>query len=257
MPQSQERGRSSKLLLHATLEALNRPYRVTPAMVVLVCLVPLYIFIPAVLFPGRTLHTPGVWVDEVIPLFPTWAFVYGALYLFLIVLPVLILRDEEHIRRTVLAYLLVWVSAYICFIAYPTVLPRPQVLARDALGAWGLGLLYSADPPYNCFPSLHVAHSFVSAFACYRLHRPLGVACGVAASLVGLSTLLTKQHYVLDVAAGILLALIAYVALLRRYSPAGIRQLDRQVATTLAVGLLSTLLFAVAGLYVLHHLRVG
>jgi membrane-associated phospholipid phosphatase len=146
-------------------------------------------------------------------------FVYAALYLFLIVLPVLVVRDEQHIQHTVWAYLFVWLSAYGIFICYPTVASRPVELKGDGFGVWGLGLLYSADPPYNCFPSLHVAHSFVSAFTCLRLHRAVGlVSCG-AALLVGVSTMLTKQHYILDVVAGVVLAFIAYVAFLRNVHP--------------------------------------
>lgn len=45
----------------------------------------------------------------------------------------------------------------------------------------GLRALYSPDPPYNCFTSLHVAHSFVSALTSYRVHRSLA-ASGVRSS---------------------------------------------------------------------------
>ena len=61
-----------------------------------------------------------------------------------------------------------------------------------------------------CSPTWHVAHSFVSALSCWRVHRGVAVAAVLCASLVGVSTLFTKQHYVLDVMAGIVLALIAY-----------------------------------------------
>ncbi|HEX7183834.1 MAG TPA: hypothetical protein VF756_18540, partial [Thermoanaerobaculia bacterium] len=78
------------------VESLTRPYRVTLSMVVLVLLVPFYVFIPE-LMPGRTLHSPELAWDRVIPLQPAWALVYAALYLFLILLPVLVVRQEEQI----------------------------------------------------------------------------------------------------------------------------------------------------------------
>lgn len=56
-------------------------------------------------------------------------------------------------------------------------------MVGEGFAVWGLRALYRADPPCNCFPSLHVAHSFVSA-------------------LVAMSTVFIKQHYVLDVIAG-------------------------------------------------------
>ena len=234
------------------VETLTRPYRVTAPMVVLVSLIPFYIFIPELL-PARTLHAPELPLDRLVPLEPGWALVYGALYLFLIVLPVLAVRHEEHIRRTVLAYLTVWSVAYVCFMAFPTVAPRPAEVAGEGFGLWGLRILYSADPPYNCFPSLHVAHSFVSALTCYRLHRGVGMAAMIAATLVGVSTLFTKQHYVVDVVAGLFLAWLAYAVFLRGYPRQGIPELDRRVAPVLALGLLGIVGLGVAGFWVLYQ----
>ena len=95
---------------------------------------------------------------------------------------------------------------------------------------------YEADPPYNCFPSLHVAPSFVSALACSRLGRGLGAASLSAALLVQVSTLFTKQYYVVAVAAGVLLAGVAFLVFLRRYPPASASS-DRRVTAVLAAGL--------------------
>ena len=130
------------------VQTLTRPYRVTSSMVVLVLLVPFYIVI-AELMQGRTLHVPELALDRALPLQPAWALVYGSLYLFSILLPVLVVRQEEHIRRTVRAYLMVWIAAYICFLMYPTVAPRPAKVTGEGFVVWGLRFLYSAHPPYN------------------------------------------------------------------------------------------------------------
>ena len=196
-------------------EALTRPYPVRWPMVLLVALVPLYLFIPDFALDD-TFHAPELALDRMIPVQPVWSLVYGALYMFLIVLPVLVVRHDEHIRRTVFAYLTVWLTSYVVFLVYPTVAPRPEVVTGDGFAAWGLRGLYGADPPYNCFPSIHVAHSFVSALTCLRVHRGLGIVSIFCATIVGISTLYTKQHYVVDVIAGALLAIVAYLIFLRR-----------------------------------------
>jgi len=215
-------------------DSLRRPYRVTLPMVLLVCLVPGYLVIAAAV-EDRTLHTPAVGLDHLLPLVPAWSLVYGALYAFLIILPVFVVRREALIRRTVSAYLLVWITSFLVFWLYPTAAPRAESFAGDGFAAWGLGFLYDADPPYNCFPSIHVAHSFVSAFACSRVHTTLGRVATVAAGLVALSTLLTKQHYVLDVAAGAALAGIAWLIFLRGYPRNAVPAAERRLAPGFAL----------------------
>ena len=234
------------------IESLTRPYPVTISMAVLVSLVPFYIFIAQVA-RGRTLHVPELALDRAVPLQPIWALVYGSLYLFLILLPVLVVRQEQHIRRTVQAYLMVWITAYLCFLAYPTRAPRPAEVIGEGFVVWGLRFLYGADPPYNCFPSLHVAHSFVSALTCYRVHRGVGVAAALCALLVGVSTLYTKQHYVLDVIAGTLLAWVAHVVFLRNYPREEIPELDRRLAPVLGLCIIGIIGLGVACFWIAYR----
>lgn len=215
-------------------EALVRPYRVTPAMVLLVSLVPVYLLIAE-----RTHMVPAAMpelgLDRLIPLVPTWALVYGALYLFLILLPVFVLQDRDLIDRTVRAYLSVWLLSFAVFILYPTVAPRPDEVEGTGFAAWGLRFLYDADPPYNCFPSLHVAHSVVSALACARVHRPLGCFAMLCAVLVATSTLFIKQHYAADVLVGALLAVVACAVFFRGHSRENVPERERRPAPALAL----------------------
>jgi membrane-associated phospholipid phosphatase len=203
-------------------------------MILLVSLVPFYLLI-ARRARGGPVFAPELTLDRLLPLVPVWALIYGAVYAFLILLPVFVVQRSELIRRTVWAYITVWSVAYACFVLYPTIAPRPELVTADGFAAWGLRFLYDADPPYNCFPSIHVAHSFVSALACHRVHRPLGHVAVVCASLVAIATLLTKQHYVADAIGGIVLALVAHAVWLRGYARANIPDPDRRVAPGLAL----------------------
>jgi membrane-associated phospholipid phosphatase len=236
-------------------QSLARPYRVTIPMVLLVALVPLYIFLPELARP-ETRYIPELALDRAIPLMPIWALVYGALYVFLILLPIFVVRQEAQIRRTVFAYLLIWITAYVFFVVYPTEAPRPARVIGEGFAMWGLRILYSSDPPYNCFPSLHVAHSFVSALTCSRVHRSLGIVATICASLVALSTLFTKQHYVLDVIAGVFLAAFAYALFLRNYPRDQIPLFDRSVAPALALCIAGLVTLGLAG-YWLAYLWLG
>lgn len=235
--------------------SLTRPYPVSIPMVVLVSLVPLYIFI-AELMPGRALHVPALAVDRAVPLLPAWALVYGSLYLFLIVLPVFVVREKEQIRRTVFAFLLVWLVAYACFLVYPTVAPRPVKVIGQGFDVWGLRFLYSADPPYNCFPSIHVAHSVVAALACSRVHRGVGIGAALCAALVAVSTLFTKQHYTADVIGGVALAFAAYALFLRNAPRERVPELDRRLAPVFAFGTIGIVGLGLACFWVAYEVTL-
>ena len=138
-------------------------------------LAPLY-FVIVALTRGRATYAPEVALDRALPLQPEWMIVYGSLYIFVIVLPVLVVRQATLFRRAMQAYLLVMVVAYVGFVLYPTAAPRPDEVVGTGFAAWSLRLAYALDPPYGCFPSLHVAYAFVSALTCYRVHRGVGMA---------------------------------------------------------------------------------
>ena len=219
-------------------------------MVVLVLLVPLYLFLPD-LTPVTTAYVPELPWDRLIPLQPAWSLVYGALYAFLIVLPVIVVHDAEQIRRTVHAYLFVWLTAYLFFLFFPTVAPRPAEVIGEGFGVWGLRSLYAADPPYNCFPSLHVAHSFVSALTCRRVHRGVGTVAVACAVLVAVSTLFSKQHYIADVVGGALLAVVAYLLFLRG-DREPIAEHERRVAPALALMTLAVVSIGLVCFWVIY-----
>jgi membrane-associated phospholipid phosphatase len=214
--------------------AITRPYPVTAPMVLLVSLVPFYL-VMAAYARGSVAHVPELALDRLLPVVPAWAFVYGALYAFLILVPVFVVQQPEMIRRTVWAYITVWSVSYVVFWAYPTTAHRPEHVPGDDFAAWGLRFLYDADPPYNCFPSIHVAHSGVSALAVVRVHRGLGIVAVSSAALVALATLLTKQHYIVDVVAGAALAGASVAVWFRAFPSATIPDRDRRLAPALAL----------------------
>ena len=133
---------------------------------------------------------------------------YFSHYVFL-PLSLLALRREDVFERTLRAMVIAAALSDAIFFFYPT-----TILRSDAPGAL-FALLRGLDAPTNCFPSQHVALACVGAWGLWedRLSwAPLGAAW-VAAICV--STVLTKQHYAVDVPSGALLAALS-VLLSRR-----------------------------------------
>lgn len=214
----------------------------------LVSLAPMY-FIITSLTRGWPAHTPELALDRAVSLQPAWMLVYGSLYVFIGVLPLMVVRPPELFRRTLAAYLAVMLFAYAGFLAYPTLAPRPDVVPGDGFAAWSLRLTYQLDTPYGCFPSLHVAWAFVSALACYRVHAGVGWVAAGWATLIGVSTLYTKQHYVVDVIVGAAAAFVAYAVFIRTYSRDAVTAADRLAAPKRALAAAGLFAILVGGLW--------
>ncbi|WP_340371943.1 phosphatase PAP2 family protein [Peribacillus sp. FSL E2-0218] len=106
----------------------------------------------------------------------------------------------------------------ICFLIYclwQSTVPRPEVMGNDIF-AHLMRVVYSHDQPVNCLPSIHVLTTFIMMIVVHkRREQHKWEHAGVTAfgTLIILSTLFTKQHAVLDVLAGILLACGMYAAI--------------------------------------------
>lgn len=214
---------------------------------------PLY-FVIGALTQGRPIYVPATALDRALSVRPAWMIVYGSLYVFVVLLPLFVVRERDLLRCAMKAYLLVMIVSYVGFLLYPTAAPRPAQMPADGFWAWSLRLAYSLDTPYNCFPSLHVAYAFVSALTCYRVHRGVGAAAALWAGLIGLSTLYAKQHYAVDVIAGALAAYVAYVLFLRSYPRELVAERDRRRAPVRALAVVPIFAIVVAGFRIAYQI---
>jgi len=88
---------------------------------------------------------------------------------------------------------------------------RPTVMPRENLFTAAIALLYRVDTCTNVFPSGHVIGSVGTALAWWDCSNSRAVRLGAAvlAALICASTVLIKQHALLDVAGGLALSLAA------------------------------------------------
>ena len=160
-------------------------------------------------------------LDRLIPFQPQALFVYFTLWLYVGVAPGLELSFTELVVYGL------WVGALCltglaCFYFWPTQVPP---LAIDVSGFPGFATLQGVDAAGNACPSMHVA---VAMFTVIRLDDVLRRA-GTPGYLrlinrvwfvaIAASTLMVKQHVVLDVIAGALLG-IAFALPSMRWRPA-------------------------------------
>jgi membrane-associated phospholipid phosphatase len=155
---------------------------------------------------GRAAHTLFLPGEDRLPFLPIFEYLYALTY-FMPALLIATVRDYASFRRLVRAYGLTLLIAYTTYLLYPVYFERPH-LEVSSFHTWLLSLEY-LDKPYNHFPSLHVALSWL-AFHASQVSRRSRVGLGVLATSISVSTVFVKQHYIVDVLYGVALAWVAW-----------------------------------------------
>lgn len=143
-----------------------------------------------------------------IPFVSETVFVYVTVYpLFL--LPLLLLEDPKELAAYDIAQVAGLTVSYVTYIVFPVSFPRESVEIVN-FSTFVVSILHSADPAWNCFPSTHCTTCSIAAVALWRYDTRLGIWAILSTFAICLSTLFTKQHYVVDVVAGVGIGLVFY-----------------------------------------------
>ncbi len=167
----------------------------------------------------------GVWYfawERRIPFVPILIVPYLSLDAFFVVAPFLC-RDRAELGAFVRRVSLAVAAAGVFFL----VMPLRFAFARPAVHGW-TGVLFTAfgafDRPFNLFPSLHIALAAILVDTYARHTRgPVRVALWVWFALIGVSTVATYQHHVIDVAGGLLLGTLVFYGVRERGTGALLR----------------------------------
>ncbi len=165
-------------------------------------------------------------LDAAVGFQPVTLSLYISLWLYVTLPPAL-----QSTRRDLIYYGLavaaLCVAGLICFLFWPTAIPATNI---DWENYYGFSILKGVDAAGNACPSLHVATAVFSGVWLNRQLSEIGaprfVSIGNWLWCVGIvySTLATKQHVALDMAAGVALGMFAAiltVALLPRPNQQG------------------------------------
>lgn len=157
-------------------------------------------------------YLPLLPIDEKMPFVPASFLIYMSDY-FIFVFVILLHRTRNefhHLSR------MCFVTLVICgmfFIFYPTTYPRPEYpQVANAIVQFAMDTVRQLDSPRNCFPSMHVALTGVATYSVRNRSKPLFFFVLIWTLLVYVSTLTTKQHYIMDVVGGVgVLIVVAFL----------------------------------------------
>lgn len=157
---------------------------------------------------------PMTALDHAIPFVPWTVWLYGTIT-WTSLLAWLTVRERADAARLMSAIAIASAACAVVFIVWPTTFPRdlyPLPAGLDARTMAELAELRDDDSPSNCFPSLHVALAWGIALTWATWLRPKALRAlpVLWALVVSVTTITTKQHYVIDVPAGMAVGLLAF-----------------------------------------------
>jgi len=153
-------------------------------------------------FPVHTLPLSAI--DRAIGFHPAgWVWVYQSFYLLLNLVPWLA-REPFELKRYLRGFVIVSIVSFACFVTYPIRGPQPD--PHDAGGMYWV--LRQYDVTLNSLPSLH-AGLLVYTVCFARRIGVLRISFIVWTMLILYATLATKEHYLIDIVAGSVLAFLA------------------------------------------------
>ncbi|MEW5737955.1 MAG: phosphatase PAP2 family protein [Myxococcota bacterium] len=159
---------------------------------------------------GTPRSLPMTALDEAVPFLPATVFVYVSDYVLAFV-AFLSLKRRENVHRFLWVFMTCVAVAGVIHWVYPTAYPRERFPVPEdahALSRLALTVLRFFDSPNSCLPSLHVATATGSAVLVRRENPRLSWWLFGWALLVAASTLTAKQHYAIDVAAGLAMLVV-------------------------------------------------
>jgi membrane-associated phospholipid phosphatase len=177
-------------------------------LIIILALLMVYFPINRLVIGGWALSLP---IDKYIPLYPPSLIPYLIGSFLFVAFPIWasLYSEKYQFEAFVISFLTATIISYIIYLTLPTFVIRPDVHSQDYFSK-AVSLLYQNDYPHNSSPSGHTFYTLVS-FLYIKLWKPKvqGIALTIALMIIT-STLLTKQHYVLDVISGLILGFIAY-----------------------------------------------
>lgn len=172
---------------------------------------------------GHTLEATWdarTWLDDRIPLVPAFILFYMLGYVFVLV-PAFLLRSRQDFDAGIAVFVGMLLLAFLCFQFFPVYMHKLPPLGGDFLSALTRHQQI-ADVPYNNVPSLHVALNLFAWMLIFFQARRAALWWLPLPVCIVLSTVLVKQHMVIDVLGGIVLAACGFIAWrwLRQHSAA-------------------------------------
>jgi len=173
-----------------------------------------YFLIQSVIASGHNLLTS---LDQLIPFIPEFIWIYHTLIPVFIATTMILIERKSVFYTAFFSVLLASVIMNLFYVYFPVAYPREMwQLTEPSWSGFFVELTRQVDGANNAFPSGHVTLSCLLTLLVgltnfakrYNWLQPL---YAIWAMLIAVATLVLKQHFIVDVASGLALALMCYL----------------------------------------------
>lgn len=166
---------------------------------------------------------PKIPFDDKIPLVPIFVIIYLFSYVFWICGPIAASKtSKENFINFLFVILISYFIGFLILWFAPTRMNRVDEGLMDYANSgkpfsWLLGIVYGSDGgewAWNLFPSYHCLISLCCFIGVHRqkeIHIGFRIYSLVMVILISMSTVFTKQHYIVDIFGGLSIPIIVYI----------------------------------------------
>jgi membrane-associated phospholipid phosphatase len=176
------------------------------------------LYVPINSYTNSSANVLSLPLDGRIPLIPLFVVPYLSFFLFLpwTLLSFMVTRNKLY-REMCYSLMIASFVSYAIYMLYHTTIVRPHVTGLG-IASRLVAFLYLVDPPFSCFPSLHSSLSTIAVVHWFRSASRVRYVVLTWGVLIIVSTVMIKQHHILDALGGIALGLLSSYGVARLFS---------------------------------------
>lgn len=141
-------------------------------------------------------------------------FIYPYIYWYIYIILFFIYMSFKDKDRFYNAITEITIGIIICFVIYyffQSTVARPDISYDSSITGKIVKCVYNMDKPFNCFPSIHILETIIVFKHLNNVeNKGIKIYNYMSMILITLSVLFIKQHVIVDVIAGLVLAITLY-----------------------------------------------
>ena len=186
---------------------------------------------------GQNWHEIHCFLDDLIPFNEYFIIPYYSWHVLSVITIFYTLKyEKDNFRKMMRFFIIGAIVSFTTYLVYPSILNlRPQEFARENLMTMLVRDMYSMDTPTNVLPSMHIIGSLGLLFTSWNTRGKDSavkkIIMLIAVIFICASTMILKQHSILDVIAAIPVSLFGWAVCFNEYKQGVAKKYIRNLFT--------------------------